>query len=231
MLDLVDLDGDVDAQLILLGDYVDRGPDSAGVLKVIRDLQVRFPGRVTALIGNHEDWLLDWLDGDDEDLDWLMADTDLLTVKSFVPPAELARMLGNAPSTDAVMMNRSLKQAIFARHTDLIDWLRELPRLHETETQIFMHAGVDEEAGALWRSATPDYMLTEKHPATFGPFIKTVIAGHVGTAEMNADGSPGVFHDGQSHFYIDGSVEVTGKLNVLRYTTADESYEPIVVTA
>ena len=80
-----------------------------------------------------------------------------------------------------------------------------------------MHAGVDEDAGELWRAATPEYVLTEKYPASTGQFVKTVIAGHVRTSELHADGSHGVFHDGASHYYIDGAVEKTGRLNVLRY--------------
>ena len=42
--------------LILLGDYVDRGPDSAGVLRRIIDLTQSH--KVTALRGNHEELML-----------------------------------------------------------------------------------------------------------------------------------------------------------------------------
>ena len=42
--------------LILLGDYVDRGPDSRGVLEYLIDLKQRF--QVVALMGNHEGMML-----------------------------------------------------------------------------------------------------------------------------------------------------------------------------
>lgn len=71
-------------------------------------------------------------------------------------------------------------------------------------------------------------MLTEKLPPTFGPFVKTVIAGHVRTSETHEDGSHGTFHDADSHYYIDGAVEVTSRLNVLRFSAADGTYESIV---
>lgn len=49
-----------DTMLLLLGDYVHGGPDSRGVLKRIMDLQEKYgPGKVTALLGNHDMWLLD----------------------------------------------------------------------------------------------------------------------------------------------------------------------------
>lgn len=233
-LELVGLDCDPAAQLVLLGDYVDRGPASVDVLITVRELCLRFPDRVTALLGNHDDWFLDWLDGDDEDFSWLMGDADLGTVKSFLDPLELAHALGHDdPSSDAsaldgTTMNHNIKNAILTKHSELVGWLRTLPRVHETDEQIFVHAGVDEEAGEMWRAATPDHVLTEKFPPTFGPFIKTVIAGHVRTSEMHEDGSHGTFHDGDSHYYIDGSVEVTGRLNVLRLSVAGGTYESFV---
>ncbi len=42
---------------VFLGDYIDRGPDSRGVLQTIMDTQAADPDRVIALAGNHEDYL------------------------------------------------------------------------------------------------------------------------------------------------------------------------------
>lgn len=39
---------------VFLGDYVDRGPDSLGVLEAVLALKLQFPGRVYLLRGNHE---------------------------------------------------------------------------------------------------------------------------------------------------------------------------------
>lgn len=230
----IDLAGDSAAQLILLGDYIDRGPASCGVLTEIKELQKQFPDRVIALLGNHDAWFLDWLDNDDEDTSWLMGDLDLLTVKSFLDSLELANALGHEdPGSDASALDgptmNGIKKVILAKHDELIAWLRGLPRVFETDSQIFVHAGVDEVAGAEWHAATPDHILTEKYPPTFGAFLKTVIAGHVRTSEMHADGSHAIYHDGESHYYIDGSVETTGRVNVLRYTVAGGTYEYFVI--
>lgn len=57
-LSLVDLSND-ESMMILLGDYV-HGPDSYGVLKKIIELQKRYgQDKVVALIGNHEDMVID----------------------------------------------------------------------------------------------------------------------------------------------------------------------------
>ncbi|WP_019585073.1 metallophosphoesterase [Deinococcus apachensis] len=45
------------SHLVFLGDYMDRGPDGAGVVRLVRSLEASAPlagGRVTALLGNHE---------------------------------------------------------------------------------------------------------------------------------------------------------------------------------
>ncbi len=57
-------------QLIFLGDYVDRGPDSRGVVERIIEEQSRAPG-VVALKGNHEAALLDFLADPGEGAIWL----------------------------------------------------------------------------------------------------------------------------------------------------------------
>ncbi|GGL69488.1 hypothetical protein GCM10010840_04470 [Deinococcus aerolatus] len=57
---LIDFDGGWtagDAQLVFLGDYVDRGPRGVEVIRLIRSLEVQATevgGQVTALLGNHE---------------------------------------------------------------------------------------------------------------------------------------------------------------------------------
>jgi len=48
-----------DDELVFLGDYVDRGPDSRGVIEILLDLEKTVP--CTFLLGNHESMLLDFL--------------------------------------------------------------------------------------------------------------------------------------------------------------------------
>ncbi|WP_143469785.1 MULTISPECIES: hypothetical protein [unclassified Leucobacter] len=127
-------------------------------------------------------------------------------------------------SATSAQINAMIRRELLARHGALIFWLRGLPLLHEEDHAIYVHAGVDEEAGQLWRVATPEHVLTEKYPASTGPFVKTIVAGHVRTSELHADGSHEVFHDGASHYYIDAAVEETGRLNVLKYDVESREF-------
>lgn len=111
----------VPMKLIHLGDYVDRGPDSAGVIGMLRDLERYSDVDTVNLRGNHEQMMIDAYDkGSDERLHWLMNGGDA-TIESYA-----RRGLQDPPETD-------------------LDWLRNLPTLHlEEDAKIaFVHAGVD----------------------------------------------------------------------------------------
>jgi serine/threonine protein phosphatase 1 len=211
-------------RLVLLGDYIDRGPDSLGVLEMVRALQREHRCQVVVLPGNHEEGLLDWLDADDDDLSWLSSDNDLATVKSLLDPLELAHALGHEdPASEASglngpTLNANIKRAVAGKHRDLIAWMRALPLVHETASHVFVHAGVDEEAGDLWRYDTPGHVFTQKFPATTGPIHigKRIVAGHVATSLLHGDPQNHSIFADEGHLYIDGSVETTGTLNLLR---------------
>lgn len=59
-----------DDELYLLGDYVDRGPDSMGVLETIWELEDS-GHQVTCLRGNHEQMVLDFYAGNRNLYEWM----------------------------------------------------------------------------------------------------------------------------------------------------------------
>jgi serine/threonine protein phosphatase 1 len=67
-------------ELFLLGDYINKGPDSKGVLDYIRELQERH--RVQCLRGNHDQLLIDACDEGESSV-WLPAQEKQLTLGSF----------------------------------------------------------------------------------------------------------------------------------------------------
>ncbi|MBW2477303.1 MAG: serine/threonine protein phosphatase [Deltaproteobacteria bacterium] len=64
-------------RIVFLGDYVDRGPDSAGVISFLLALRDLFPQTVY-LRGNHEQMFLDFLSGADPSLFLLNGGTETL---------------------------------------------------------------------------------------------------------------------------------------------------------
>lgn len=107
-------------------------------------------------------------------------------------------------------------------------WMQNLRRYYATGgRQIFVHAGIDEEAGDMWEWGTDDYTFTEKYPPETGKFSEdmVIIAGHVGTASIAEDqGFHDIYWDGESHFYLDGSVLESGAIPVLMVDTDKDCY-------
>ena len=97
--------GERSLRFVFLGDYIDRGPDSRGVVQTLIDLDKRLPGNVVCLRGNHEMLLLDALAKDDMGL-WLFNGADA-TLASYgvdhvaaLPPEHLAWFAALKPSYD-----------------------------------------------------------------------------------------------------------------------------------
>lgn len=104
-------------------------------------------------------------------------------------------------------------------------WMRKLPYVYETDTQIFVHAGVDEDAGEWWKWGTSDDFLCMKFPWTTGQFLKDVIAGHTGTHTISGDPDfHDVYWDGESHYFLDGSVHLSHRIPVLKYDVDKKRY-------
>jgi len=126
---------------------------------------------------------------------------------------------------------RSIREDGWKLDASLVRWLESLPLYFETDTQIFVHAGIDEEAWDLWHVGTDDIMFCWKYPPTFGLFLKDVVAGHVGTHRLFGQwGSHDVFWDGESHYYIDGTTEHSDVLPVLIYDVEAGAYASRLAT-
>ncbi|MFQ5572149.1 MAG: metallophosphoesterase family protein [Rhodothermales bacterium] len=74
--------------LVFVGDYIDRGPDSKGVID--RLMALRRSQRCTFLRGNHESFMLDYLDGGDFHL-WSM-NGGVSTLRSYTDADQQVRI-------------------------------------------------------------------------------------------------------------------------------------------
>lgn len=106
----------LDDHLLFVGDYIDRGPDSKGVIDRLLDL--REDVECTFLRGNHESLMLDYLDSGAFNL-WRV-NGGIATLKSYA----------NEEETD---FNIPESHAEFVRNTKLY---------HETDDFLFVHAGL-----------------------------------------------------------------------------------------
>jgi serine/threonine protein phosphatase 1 len=109
-----------------------------------------------------------------------------------------------------------------------IRWMENLPRYFVEGKTIFVHAGIEEDAGDMWEWGTGEELFVGKYPAETGKIEgldKKVVAGHVGTAEISGDpGFHDIYYDGASHYYIDGTVLDSGIIPVLLVDTSEDKY-------
>lgn len=109
-----------------------------------------------------------------------------------------------------------------------LQWIRNLPKYYVAGNTIFVHAGIDEQAGEYWEFEPGDNIFLGKYPAETGAIEgldKKVVAGHVGTCYVS--GNPefhDIFYDGASHYYIDGTVFISRKIPVLLVDTDSDTY-------
>lgn len=94
--------------LVFLGDYVDRGPDSLGNLRVLMEAKIAHPGRIHLLMGNHEAWAVApftpadfWRSLDPKEEKILAETLSLLPFAAFHPAGVLA-VHGALPDVDDV---------------------------------------------------------------------------------------------------------------------------------
>lgn len=153
--------------LVFLGDYVDRGPQSAEVVEALTWLQGRRDLEIHFLKGNHEQALLEFLDDPEAGADWLsFGGAETLRSYGVPVPSEPEHL---TPARDALLARMP------AAH---------LRRLQALETLLiigdyaFVHAGV-RPGVALSAQAEEDLLWIRRdfiHAP--GPFGKIIVHGH-----------------------------------------------------
>lgn len=174
VLALIEADGGAEAEIVFLGDYTDRGPDSAAVLDLL--IQGRDAKRNWHFLkGNHDrmfEWFMEPYPRHEAylpiELDWLHprlgGDTTLASYGlNFTPQSRMLEVHAEALAT--------VPQA----H---LDFLKSLPLTFETDTLFFAHAGIkpgvpladQDEEDLLW-IRKEFHKDTRKHP-------KIIVHGH-----------------------------------------------------
>jgi serine/threonine protein phosphatase 1 len=155
------------AVLVHLGDYIDQGPDSAGVVGLLA-AGSPIPGlAVVNLMGDHERMLLGGLEGERAAAtDWLWAGGREALV-SWGLPEDLPREAWEA--------------ALPAAH---VAWLRSLVLTHREGGYLFVHAGI--RPGVPLEAQTRDDLVTMRHPflSTEQDFGVIVVHGHSSTPSV-----------------------------------------------
>ena len=184
--------------IVMLGDYIDRGPASAQVLDHLIAAPPEGFERI-CLTGNHEVQMLDYVEGRLGLAEWLGLGAAETLLSYGIDHQRLEQLYQSPGQVDEV-----IRKAIPASH---LAFLRSLPILIETGRYIFVHAGIRPEL-ALDRQSDEDMVFIRKafyervHLLT-----KYVVHGHTPVGEATRDGA---------RINIDTGAVYGGKLTALR---------------
>jgi serine/threonine protein phosphatase 1 len=150
------------AVFVFLGDYIDRGPESAGVISYVVDLQARLPERVITLKGNHEAIALDVIDGVISAGD-LLAQGGAATLRSYG-----VRSAGELPRAH-------------------VHWLRSLRLSHDDGRRFFVHAGIDPDRPLNAQRDTDLFWIREPFLSDRRDHGRLIVHGHTPIEGRNPD--------------------------------------------
>lgn len=198
-------------KLILIGDYVDRGPNSKAIVEQVMSLQE--VGGAVVLKGNHDKMACDALLSDDEDkldIHWLN-NGGFYTLLSYVG-ADAGLVQQDLGWTEYIRIKHWIRQA-YKHH---LDFLSTLPLYYETDEHLFVHAGIDPSLADWTTQKEYDFIWIREpffnHPVA--STAKTVVFGHTSTFELHA--KPGIwFSPHGDKIGIDGGCAYGEQMNCL----------------
>lgn len=189
-------------QLILLGDYIDRGKENKEVLNYICSLV--YEGTI-ALKGNHDRMFLDWLSHPVLNMPNYFRNGGLETIRSLLTNTE----------RDILSWDTYLKWAdqIKEKYNKEIEMLNNLPYFYEDDEHIYVHAGINPFL-KNWKETKAHELLWIREPFLNHDHTqdKTVIHGHTPTPNFQQNGEI-IF--GRNKINIDGGCAYGYQLNCL----------------
>lgn len=194
-------------QLVLLGDYIDRGPSSKDVLNKVAYLKSQ---GAQVLMGNHEQIMLDVFENENKyDWDfWLNTAGGLATMRSYGFSETDVKKAGT-------LENFSLIPFLTKEIIQHLEFIRHLDTVIEQGEFIFVHAGVDPNI-PLQQNSNKSllWIRDEFHTGYHGD--QTVVFGHTPTPRLHHDKKNHQIYFGDNRIIgIDGGASFGGQLNCL----------------
>lgn len=156
--------------ICFVGDYIDRGPDSKGVIDVLLAARRREDVRWVFLRGNHEDMCLAYLGRGGHWGDAWMANGGVAAVRSY--------------GVEARSGPKAVEAAMPPAH---LAFLEGLERTHVADGWRFVHAGVHPER--TWEEQDDEDLLWIREEFLTRPHVlpETVVFGHTPSREVLVD--------------------------------------------
>jgi serine/threonine protein phosphatase 1 len=186
--------------LIFLGDYVDRGADSARVIEALLWLKRRGDLDVRLLKGNHEQAMLGFLDAPATGAAWLrFGGAETLTSYGVLVPE------GDEGDDGLARARDELLERMPASHLRLLQGLELMLQVGD---YVFVHAGVKPRTALAAQEENDLLWIRKDFLEAKGPFEKVVVHGHTWIGDR-----PQVF---DHRIGVDTGAFMTGALTAVR---------------
>lgn len=171
--------------IVFLGDYLDRGSDSAGVIRFLLDFPATTAATVVFLRGNHEDGWLRALNGRWPQFVMPPGNGCLQTMESFLGRPVSALGTGYEPEDFEVLFTGSFFPP------EVIAWMNALPYWYEDAHGIYVHAGLPEVDGRFLHPSEAEdgpqrtALMWMRDKKFFRDYRgKLVVFGHTATSDL-----------------------------------------------
>jgi diadenosine tetraphosphatase ApaH/serine/threonine PP2A family protein phosphatase len=141
-------------RFVFLGDYIDRGPDSRGVVTLLMDMQRSSPHEVLCLRGNHDAMVIAAATEGPATEEWWLENGGNATLASY-----------------GVMHPRWLP-------VEHLQWLANLPFFHDDGRRYFVHAGVRPGMALDLQSDEDRIWIREPFLSCADAFGRLIVHGH-----------------------------------------------------
>lgn len=185
VLKLIEDDGGKDAQIVFLGDYTDRGPDSRGIIDLL--IEGRDAGRNWTFIkGNHDQMFELFMQSPPQHDPYLVTERYWLHPRLGGDTTLASYGVVSAPRTRLIDTHVEALAAVPQTH---VDFLKSLVLSYEHEDLFFCHAGIRPEV-PLDEQVLEDFIWIrqEFHDYT-APHPKLIIHGHTPVDEATHYGN------------------------------------------
>ncbi|SEM52135.1 serine/threonine protein phosphatase 1 [Mesobacillus persicus] len=207
-------------EVIFLGDYVDSGPDSIKVLDMVSEWCSQ---GATALLGNHDDLFLQWLEEKENLLYYGGRNGGMATINSCLHRLGMDR-IGFSELLKDIRKENQIRKVIKERFQSHISFVRSLPLFKKDGELIFVHAGISPINGL--EKTTKLELLHLRDEFIYGyNKPETVIFGH--TLARKIHNQDNVYFGSNRVIGIDGGCAFGGQLNALIINNGEFSTETV----
>jgi serine/threonine protein phosphatase 1 len=200
---------DLQTDVIILGDFIDRGPDSRAVLDSILQSRLHANSNIqfTMLKGNHEQMLLNFLAAPEEHGSFWLRNGGLETLQSYGvrPPEKISGKQWNFLRDEFVNCMPETHMAA----------LEQLPSKFIVDDYFFCHASI-KQGQQLGKQTDQDLLWSRNFPNdSWGPQEKIIVHGHQPVTEPLTE---------NFHINVDTGAYATGRLTCVKLCGVERKF-------